>query len=91
MSLRGQGERRNLWQASTRLSLLKVRKSGDIYHAELTITVDENLTVREAHEIADKVEKIIKEELGGDVSVHVEPSNSQKTPDTPPPSTSTSQ
>jgi ferrous-iron efflux pump FieF len=70
---------------------VKVRKSGGIYHAELTITVDENLTVREAHEIADKVEKIIKEELGGDVSVHVEPSNSQKTSNTSPPSTSTSQ
>jgi cation diffusion facilitator family transporter len=71
---------------------VKVRKSGGIYHAELTITVDENLTVREAHEIADRVEKIIKEELGGDVSVHVEPSKtSQKTSDTPPPSTSTPQ
>jgi cation diffusion facilitator family transporter len=70
---------------------VKVRKSGGIYHAELTITVDENLTVREAHEIADKVEKIIKEELGGDVSVHVEPSSSQKTSDAPSPSTSTSQ
>ena len=63
---------------------VKVRKSGGIYHAEVTITVDENLTVGEAHEIADKVEKSVKEELGGDVSVHVEPcKTSQKSPESP--------
>ncbi|MGC9131177.1 MAG: cation diffusion facilitator family transporter [Pyrobaculum sp.] len=52
---------------------LKVRKSGSIYHADITITVDENLTVREAHEIADQVEKTLRKELGGEVTVHVEP------------------
>ncbi len=63
---------------------VKVRKSGGIYHAEVTITVDENLTIKEAHEIADKVEKSVKEELGGDVSVHVEPcKTSQKSPESP--------
>lgn len=68
---------------------VKVRKSGSIYHAEVTITVDENLTIREAHEIADKVEKSIKEELGGDVSVHVEPCvTTQKPPESHPSTTS---
>ncbi|MEM1598595.1 MAG: cation diffusion facilitator family transporter [Pyrobaculum sp.] len=52
---------------------VKVRKSGSIYHAEVTIAVDENLTVKEAHEIADKVETALRRELGGDVTVHVEP------------------
>ena len=66
---------------------IKVRKSGSIYHAEVTITVDENLTVKEAHEIADGVEKTLKQELGGEVTVHVEPHQhaerkSQKTADT---------
>lgn len=65
---------------------IKVRKSGSIYHAEVTITVDENLTVKEAHEIADGVEKTLKQELGGEVTVHVEPHQpaerkSQKTAD----------
>jgi len=66
------------------VKVVKVRKSGGIYHAEVTITVDENLTIKEAHEIADKVEKSVKEELGGDVSVHVEPcKTSQKSPESP--------
>ncbi|ACB40806.1 cation diffusion facilitator family transporter [Pyrobaculum neutrophilum] len=52
---------------------VKVRKSGSVYHADLTITVDENLTVKEAHEIADQVEKTLRKELGGEVVIHVEP------------------
>jgi len=63
---------------------VRVRKSGGIYHAELTITVDENLTVREAHEIADEVEKSLRRELGGDVTVHVEPHKTR--PESAPPS-----
>jgi len=55
------------------VSAIKVRKAGSVYHAEVTIAVDENLTVAAAHEIADKVEKELKSELGGEVTVHVEP------------------
>ncbi|MFN7106495.1 MAG: cation transporter dimerization domain-containing protein [Pyrobaculum sp.] len=49
-----------------------------MYHAEVVITIDENLTVRDAHEIADRVEKELKKELGGEVTVHVEPSTQKK-------------
>lgn len=57
---------------------IKIRKAGSIYHAEVVITIDENLTVRDAHEIADRVEKELKKELGGEVTVHVEPSTQKK-------------
>ncbi|MEZ0320070.1 MAG: cation diffusion facilitator family transporter [Pyrobaculum sp.] len=57
---------------------VKVRKAGSIYHAEVTIAVDEDLTVREAHEIADEVESALRKELGGDVTVHVEPCKKER-------------
>ncbi|RFA97720.1 cation diffusion facilitator family transporter [Pyrobaculum aerophilum] len=71
---------------------VKVRKSGSVYHADVTITVDENLTVKEAHEIADKVEKTLREVLGGEVTVHVEPHKPTAKPveKTPPSSASRS-
>jgi cation diffusion facilitator family transporter len=47
--------------------------SGRLF-AELTIVVDENSTVAEAHALADAVEARITETLGAsDVTVHVEP------------------
>lgn len=52
---------------------VRVRKAGEIYHGELTIQVPRGLSVEEAHEIADEVEKKVKEKLGGVVTVHVEP------------------
>ncbi|MFN3803896.1 MAG: cation diffusion facilitator family transporter [Pyrobaculum sp.] len=57
---------------------IKIRKAGSIYHAEVVIAIDENLTVREAHEIADRVEDVLKRELGGEVTVHVEPSTQKE-------------
>lgn len=62
---------------------IKMRKSGNIYHADVVITVDENLTVREAHEIADAVEKKLRKELGGEVIVHVEPHSITSPPPSP--------
>lgn len=59
---------------------IKVRKSGSIYHADVVITVDENLTIKEAHEIADAVEKTLRKELGGEVTVHVEPHRAATSP-----------
>lgn len=52
---------------------VRVRKSGSIYHADVVIAVDGHMSVSEAHEIADRVEKALRRELMGDVSVHVEP------------------
>ncbi|ABL87308.1 cation diffusion facilitator family transporter [Pyrobaculum islandicum DSM 4184] len=63
---------------------VKVRKAGGVYHADVTIAVDENLTVKEAHEIADQVEKTLKEELGGDIAVHVEPHKPSQRPEETP-------
>jgi cation diffusion facilitator family transporter len=54
---------------------IRVRKAGEIYHGELTIEVPRGLSVEEAHEIADEVEKRVKEMLGGVVTVHVEPTS----------------
>ncbi|MEZ0248169.1 MAG: cation diffusion facilitator family transporter [Thermoproteus sp.] len=52
---------------------VRLRKAGSIYHGEATIEVDRGLTVEEAHEIADEVERRLRERLGGHVVVHVEP------------------
>lgn len=70
---------------------LKVRKSGSIYHADITITVDEHLTVKEAHEIADQVEKTLRKELGGEVTVHLEPHRASEKSAAPTPPSSVSQ
>ena len=48
--------------------------ASGLLFAELTIVVDENSTVAEAHALADAVEARITEALGAsDVTVHVEP------------------
>lgn len=48
-------------------------REGEIF-AELTITVDRQLNVEEAHRIADQVERTIAESVGArEVVVHVEP------------------
>jgi len=52
---------------------VKVRKAGNIYHAEITVEVPSNYTIEEAHRVADEIERSIKEVLKGEVVVHVEP------------------
>ena len=48
--------------------------ASGLLFAELTIVVDGNSTVAEAHELADEVEARITQQLGAsDVTVHVEP------------------
>ena len=53
----------------------RIRKMSNLYIIDTDIEVDQNLTVLEAHKIAMKVEKIIKEKIQDvyDVIVHVEP------------------
>jgi len=54
----------------------RVRKLASLYDIDLDIEVDGRRTVREAHEIAQSVERAIKERIDGvyDIVVHVEPS-----------------
>ena len=52
------------------------RRTGLKYHVDLHLEVDPNMSVRESHEIATRVKKLIKHDLPwvADVLVHVEPS-----------------
>lgn len=60
---------------------VKIRKAGPIYHGEATIEVKRGISVEEAHEIADEVERLLKSRLGGYVVVHVEPVPLPRPPD----------
>lgn len=52
---------------------LRTRKSGSEYHVDVHITVDETLTARQAHDIADNLEKRLEELLGRATAViHVD-------------------
>ena len=54
---------------------IRVRKAGYVYFVEMHIEVDEKLTIKEANDIASKVEKEIKQvnPYIKDVIIHVEP------------------
>ena len=51
------------------------RKTGLKYHVDLHPEVDPDMTVRDSHDIAQRVRERIREELSwvADVLVHVEP------------------
>ena len=51
------------------------RKTGLKYHVDLHLEVDPEMTVRESHDIAQRVRERIRDELNwvADVLVHVEP------------------
>lgn len=53
-----------------------VRKSGLTYHVDLHAIVDANITVKEGHEIAHRLEDELKKSIPdiADVLVHIEPS-----------------
>ena len=55
---------------------LKTRKNGAAYIIEAHIVVDPQMSVFEAHEIATRIEDLLREEYGKDtqISIHVEPS-----------------
>jgi cation diffusion facilitator family transporter len=54
---------------------VRMRQLGNMYVMDIDIEVDGSLTVREAHEIAHRVEKKIKEDIDNiyDMVIHVEP------------------
>ena len=56
----------------------RVRRLASLYDIDLDIEIDGRKTVREAHEIAQSVERAIKDRIDGvyDIVVHVEPAGS---------------
>ncbi len=53
---------------------LRVRSSGDTYEIDVNIHVDSTLSIVEAHEISERVERVLRERLGKIlINVHVEP------------------
>jgi cation diffusion facilitator family transporter len=64
---------------------LRTRKAGSSRHIDVHIIVHEDLTVGQAHEVAEEVEDKIREELGFvQVITHVEPDTEENLRDTPP-------
>ncbi len=53
---------------------LRVRSSGDTYEIDVNIHVDSTLSIVEAHDISERVERVLRERLGKIlINVHVEP------------------
>lgn len=52
-----------------------IRKSGMNYHVDLHAIVDGNISVKEGHELAHKLKKIIQQKISNieDVLIHIEP------------------
>ena len=51
-----------------------MRSSGDTYEIDVNIHVDSTLSIVEAHDISERVEKVLREKLGKImINVHVEP------------------
>jgi len=58
-----------------RVARVRGRKVGDIVFMDVIIEVDPQITIRDAHKIADKLERKIKQAVpNADVIVHCEPS-----------------
>ena len=56
-----------------------IRKSGMIYHVDLHVSVDGNISVRKGHEIAHVLKKTLRMEIPelGHVLIHIEPYENQ--------------
>ncbi|RMG18795.1 MAG: cation transporter [Deltaproteobacteria bacterium] len=55
-------------------SKLRSRHQGRFHHVDLTIYVPGEISVEEAHEVADEVERVVREALGeAQVICHIEP------------------
>jgi len=54
---------------------LRTRRLGNHYAIELHILMDDNMTLHDAHEKSEEVEKILRQHYGADthIAVHVEP------------------
>lgn len=64
---------------------LRTRKAGPHRHIDVHIIVPEDLTVKEAHDVAEQLEHKIRNEFGGaQVVTHVEPDTEENLRDTPP-------
>ncbi|TDM04663.1 cation diffusion facilitator family transporter [Macrococcus carouselicus] len=58
---------------------LKGRNHGVITFADVTVTVDSSLTVKESHDIAEEIEGRMKAEFGSiETIVHIEPDDKKK-------------
>ncbi|MCX6284190.1 MAG: cation diffusion facilitator family transporter [Bacteroidetes bacterium] len=52
---------------------LRTRRAGNFRYVDFHLNLDENLTVRDAHELCDKIEADIKQSLvNSEVTIHVE-------------------
>ena len=57
-----------------RVERIRVRRIiEDVYHGDVTVSLPPQMSVEEAHEIADEIEKTLKEKYNIDVTVHIEP------------------
>ena len=57
-----------------RICKLKTRRSGARENIELTLCVDENMTVQKSHTICNKIESALTEKIGKiDTLIHIEP------------------
>ncbi len=54
-----------------------VHHYGEHHEVTAHIKVPGNMSVNEAHEIASRIEEIVRKEFNGDATVHVEPEDSQ--------------
>ena len=54
---------------------VRVRQMGNMYMMDIDIEVNGGMTVVESHEIANKVERQIKQDIGNiyDIMIHIEP------------------
>lgn len=52
-----------------------IRKSGMIYHVELHVIIDGEMTVKNGHELAHRLKDILHQEIGqlGHILIHIEP------------------
>jgi cation diffusion facilitator family transporter len=59
----------------------RMRRIAGFWDIDIDIEVDPDLTIREAHEIASRVENAVKERIEGvyDIMVHVEPAGNAQT------------
>lgn len=64
---------------------LRTRKSGAFRHVDVHIIVPEDMSIKEAHDLAEELENKIRDELGGThIITHVEPDTDENLEDTPP-------
>ncbi len=60
---------------------VRVRRSGSEHFVDLTLRAEPDLTLEQAHVLADRVERAVRERLAGaDVVVHLEPASSGSPP-----------